>query len=359
MSYSKVSLETVDITDLDRFKFNSKYARELVEHENPEGIIGHYPIIRLMRSIKEQGFNNSHPDTSYHSDAHGPLSVQIVVAWDEELNLYRLRYGTHRFVAARMAGLTKIPLYVRRIVKCTEQQLSEFRGIVESIKASKMAYFQRWDFPGGITYEGRDDSSKIFGSYRFTQKLAGVKKTGKLPHWIFAGKTVLDIGMNTGGMAVMAGLWGATKIAGFDVAPEVVDIAKRIAKAYRLDCKIDFRASEFWDYPFSEKYDIVFANQCLYHFNCQHRSKCLGSVSDMLDRVCGASRRYLFLYTFFKNAMPANYDGGYYPTHEELKADLAKRGFPRVYIEKTYHPKTSVTAMRVHKNIVANDGEEK
>jgi len=350
MSYTQVCLETVDITDADNFHFGSDYARRVFLGEIGAGGLAS----KLEESIRERGFQAYFPDTSYHTDdaIHAVLPLALYLRW--ERGKYSVPMGNHRLAAARAVGLKKIPAYVQRVVKCTSDQLEEFKNIAQLMEKYD-TYYQAWTFPGGTSYKGRDDLRKAFRSFRYNQTVGHKENVSNLPTYFYAGKSFLDIAMGTGFFAIHAGLLGATEVAGFDILDEPVEVAERIARAYKLPCKVDFKVSEFWDYPFDRQYDVVYANQCLDKFNCGHRSQCLGSEDDMLNLVCGASKRFLLAYMFFEESKPTPYDGGYYPSRDRLRHDLEKRGFDKIHIEKTVPPKTHVTALKKHRNVIEKD----
>lgn len=340
----------MDITDADNFKFNSDHARGVFLGEVAAGGLAS----KLEESIKERGFLAYFPDTSYHADdaIHAVLPLALYLRW--ERGKYSVPMGTHRMAAARAVGLKKIPAYVQRIVNCTSDQLEEFKNIAQLMEKYE-TYYQAWTFPGGISYKGRDDLRKAFRSFRYNQTVGQKDNFSNLPTYFYAGKSFLDIAMGTGFFAIQAGLLGASEVAGFDILPEPVEVAERIARAYKLPFKVDFKVSEFWDYPFDRQYDVVYANQCLEKFNCPHKypgGGILGSEDDMLDRVCGASKRFLLAYMFFEESKHTPYDGGYYPSRDRLRNDLAKRGFDKIHIEKTAPPKTHVTALKKYRNVI-------
>jgi len=350
MSYTQVYLETVDITDADDFKFNSIHARKVFLGEEAAGGLPS----KLEASIRERGFLAYFPSISYHPEdaIHAIFPVALYLRWNE--GKYEVPMGTHRMAAARAVGLKEIPAYVQRVVKCTADQLEEFKNIVQLMEKHD-TYYQAWTFPGGISYKGRDDLREAFRSFKYTQTVAKKERAALLPPYFYAGKSFLDIAMGTGFFAIQAGLMGATEVAGFDILDQPVEVAKRIARAYKLPCKVDFKVAEFWEYPFDKQYDVVYANQCLDKFNCGHRSQCLGSEDDMLDLVCGASKRFLLAYMFFEESKPTPYDGGYYPSRDRLRLDLEKRGFDKIHIEKVVPPKTHVTAFKKYSNVIGED----
>ena len=343
MGDREVVEDMVDITDLSKFVFTSDYAEWMVSE--PEKWLEkeqHYPVRQLVKSIKERGFIPNFPDVTYHREIFHDFPLALVL-FEGRDGKYRVPGGVHRLAAARLAGLKEIRCYVVKEKKYSKEQIDEFREVLDFMKENSNCKYQSWVFPGGLRLDGRDDSERIFNSF-------------KLPVSVFAGRTVLDIACNTGFFAIKAGLLGASKIAGFDVSPEVIKAAKLIAKAYRLKCEYDFQVCEFWDYPFDEEYDIVFCNQSLYHFTSRHRSKCLGSIDDMLDKICGATGRALLMYTYVDVREPPSKDGGYYPSSPQLKADLICRGFKKVVIAHVYGPKKHVIAIKNYNNVVAPCG---
>lgn len=341
MGEYEVVEETVDLTDLSKFIFTSDFAKMWVE--KPEFLLKdpHYPYRKLVDSIKQHGFQPNFPDRPYHGEIFGEYRTALVLDGRHGDGKFNVSYGgPHRMAAARMAGLNEIRCYVLKPRTYSPEQLSEFKEAAAYMEKHGNCKYQSWTFPGGSRLEGRDDSRKIFNSFN-------------LPFSIFTGRSVLDIACNTGYFAVQAALSGASEIAGFDVAAETIEAASMIAHAARLSCPYEFQTSEFWDYPFDRAYDIVFCNQAMYHFTSRHRSKCLGTIDDMLDRIAQVTGRLLLMYTYVDVDDPPSKDGGYYPSSYQLTVDLIERGFSKVLIDQVYGPKKHVIAIKKYENKIA------
>ncbi len=342
-NYLIVEEEIVDITKVSNWEFTSNFAKEVVL--NPEKFKDKdtYPIDILVNSIKIKGFIPNFPDVTYHGDSLGYLPSALVL--ERHNDTYITSGGYHRLCAAKLVNLNMIRCYVFKRVNCSQKQIDAFKKIISFMNQYGNCKYQSWKFADddyNIQFTGRDDSDKIFEKF-------------ELPTSTFAGRTVLDIACNTGYFAIRCGLLGATEIAGFDITPECIESANNIANAYGLNCKYDFRISEFWDYPFDKTYDIVFCNQSMYHFNSKHRSKCSGSIDDMLDKISRITGRILLMYTFLDINDPPSKDGGYYPSSSQLEHDLMKRGFNKVIIKNVYGNKKHVIAIKNYKNLVQDE----
>lgn len=342
-NYAIVEEDIVDITKVSNWKFTSDRAREMVL--NPEKFKDEdtYPIDMLVHSIGTKGFIHNFPDVTYHGDSLSYIPSTMVL--EQNGNSYIMSGGYHRLGAARLSNLNIIMCYVFKRVDCTQEQTDAFKKIISFMNKYGNCKYQSWAFADDchdLQFSGRDNCDKILERF-------------ELPASTFAGRTILDIACNTGFFAIKCGLLGATEISGFDITPECIEAANNIAKAYEFNCKYDFTVSEFWDYPFDKTYDIVFCNQSMYHFNSKHRSKCSGSIDDMLDRIARVTGRILLMYTFLDVSDPPSKDGGYYPSSSQLENDLKKRGFNKVIIKDLYGNKKHVIAIKNYENVVQDD----
>jgi len=314
----EVVKKKTSIEDLDRFVFSSSFAEEMVK--NPEKFSGAYPFEKLVESIKKHGFVPNFLGNTLHGDIYPyiPLSFMLL----EKDGKLRVVHGVHRMTAAKLAGIREIEYYTQVEKTYSQEQLNEFRNIVDFMNTRKgnpgyKDLFQTWEFPN-CTFNSRDNSEKIFEQFRF-------------PINTFAGRSVLDIACNTGYFAVRAALLGAEYVEGFDVIPETVELANRIAKNFDLKCEYNFFPCEFWDYKPSRQFDIVFCNQAIYHFTTKHRSKCLGDQDEVLDRISSWCKALFLMFTFVDSKAPIAGEG-YYPSSLKLISDLEKRGFKTVII---------------------------
>jgi len=316
---SEIVPERVGIENLSKFTFNSELAERMVKSGKYEN---GYPYEKLVESIKKYGFIPNFTGKTLHRDSFHYLPESFVVI-EREDGTYLVPRGTHRFIAAMLAGLKKIPCYVQKRKHYTSEQLEDFRKIAEEIKSFSgphITIYESWKFPGGSKYKGRDDSDSIFRGFN-------------VPYQLFPGRSVLDIACSTGYFAIRAAFYGASYVEGFDVNEGAIEIAKKIAKAFNLKAKTVFKTCEFWDYKPDRQFDIVFCNQAIYHFTTKHRSKCFGNPSDVLDRISHWTKHVLLMYTYVDSKSPwKNPDEGYYPSSERLTDDLKRRGFKTVAI---------------------------
>lgn len=335
-----VRKEKISLRDPDQFIFSSDWAKEIfldVDLVKPG-----YPVDALINSIKENGFNPAFPDVSYHVEAqrHFMGGCGFRRAANGKL---AVSSGLHRLACARKI-MDEVEVYIAQEVEDSEYDLNRFSEIVTYMNNNKgkngfRDLFQSFHFPGGLSWEARDNSEGVFKNF-------------KVPPNLWVGRSVFDIGCGTGFYAIKSALLGAEPIAGFDLNGENIKIANMIANAYNLR-NHNFSQCEFWDYPFNQTYDIVFCNQAIYHFTTRHRSKCSGSIDDMLDRVSRITGRVLLMYTYV-NQSPQNEDGGYYPTSQRLKEDLLKRGFSKVFIyNKEGYMRRFVIAIKKWENLIS------
>lgn len=82
-----------------------------------------------------------------------------------------------------------------------------------------------------------------------------------------AGRSVLDIGVGTGGPALLlASRFGARHVTGIDVEQSVLDRAASLAKAEKLENKMDFQRVAAGPLPFPDAcFDVVFSKDTFVH----------------------------------------------------------------------------------------------
>jgi SAM-dependent methyltransferase len=169
----------------------------------------------------------------------------------------------------------------------------------------------------------RDDSKGIFHSTCWD-------------HSYYCGKSVLDIACNGGYFAFEAKRNGADKVVAFDAEPWLINKAKTFRDLLELD--VELHESNFWNWDWKTKYDIVFCNQCIYHFANDHFAPYSGTgssrIPDVLDNICNAVDNHLVMFTFIKTEDPeyANWCDGYKPGSKKIEEDLLARGFKEVRI---------------------------
>lgn len=98
-----------------------------------------------------------------------------------------------------------------------------------------------------------------------------------------AGKTVLEIGCNTGFLALSVADV-AERIDGFDINPFLIEIARVVAE-YMGTENVDFQTSRFEDWTTQKRYEVVlsFANHSTYDRNTEQ------SIEDYFDRCVAAT----------------------------------------------------------------------
>ncbi len=130
------------------------------------------------------------------------------------------------------------------------------------------------------------------------------------------GKTILDIGCNTGYYAMRTMEEGAKSACGLDNSGWI-DHGRQFAEWKGLE--IEWRNEDFADFSWRRTFDLVFALQVLYHLG--------GITKDPLSFVADACNETLVLFTKIRSEKSPREDPAYIPTLKELEKDLAESGF--------------------------------
>jgi SAM-dependent methyltransferase len=310
----KIVKQQINIKDIDNMNLTSNYAVEKLT--NPEK--WKYEVTSIMDSIKEHGFDPGFLGQTTHGDSFYwcPSAFMTKLMSDGSLTI---PHGVHRLMAAKLLGIETVDTYCQK--NCSVKS-NNIHTLIESLAllAEKSGYtdlYQSWEYENS-EFLGRDDSQAIFNGF-------------ELPEQTWPGRTVLDIASNTGFFGIQAAIKGAEKVVGFDVLPQLNNLANSFAEAFCVNAT--FNDMEFWDWDWSQKYDIVFCNQAIYHFSTHHRSKCLGTAEDAFEKICNSAKVLLLMYTFVGSTAPIEGEG-YYPTEEELRRDLKAQGFKTIIIER-------------------------
>lgn len=147
-----------------------------------------------------------------------------------------------------------------------EETLKHQRAFLNKIKARKeLETFVL----GGVEIEVNPG---VFSPATDTKLLAANVDTGK-------GMRFLDMSTGSGGVAVIAGLTGASGIA-IDINPKAVINARRNVKRYKV--LVNVVESDMYTKIPSEKFDRIYANGPFAE----------GEITEVLDRACYGARDY-------------------------------------------------------------------
>lgn len=126
------------------------------------------------------------------------------------------------------------------------------------------------------------------------------------------GKTILDIGVGTGGPALaLLGKFGAAHVTGIDVEQTVIDRALELANIQQLQNQLELLCVKPGPLPFkNEKFDVVFSKDCFVHiadkrtlFNEIHRVLKPNGILVFSDWCCGTPPYSIEMEQFFENGM--------------------------------------------------------
>lgn len=314
-----IERETIDIKRIAQFSSPlvttwSKQGREgLIESLNG------YPMSRLIDSIAQNGFVADHGAGTYHNEPQVIGKSYFFVS--ETDSGYKLSYGGHRYAAAMALKLKEVDAFVIKPFNPTiKERLQQFAHSLNELD-NPGAILQSITLPFGICVPSRDDSKSIFNSFLENDPLQ------------FFGKSVLDVACNLGWFAIEAKRLGASCVTAFDLDAPLVNKGKELSNI--LGLSVTFNVCDFWEFDWTQSFDYVFANQCVYHFNTAHRCKYASrhQVSETLDKLCSATREKLFMFTFVREDNQEREDlEGYRPSRSELISDLRSRGFNQISI---------------------------
>ena len=105
---------------------------------------------------------------------------------------------------------------------------------------SSQSWYQIIDLGNGLTTNGIVSVSRR------------MKRLGEVD---FTGKSVLDIGCNSGGNSIWAKKFGARKVVGIDLSKHRISQARKLANFEKLT--IDFKCINLFDYYSKSKFDII------------------------------------------------------------------------------------------------------
>lgn len=107
-----------------------------------------------------------------------------------------------------------------------------------------------------ITSRDWYQSMVLSSGIRINGKVATFERERFLAGESFTGKSVLDVGCNSGQFCLYAKGKGAERVTGIDPIPGRIEEAKVLAEVEKLP--IDFRVQSLFNLPVGETYDIVF-----------------------------------------------------------------------------------------------------
>ena len=237
--------------------------------------------------------------------------------------LYSPHLANHRMSLIKALNWKEVDAFVKvedGFTHTNAKELNKFIKYMESILGGCQQY-QTLRLPYNVHWPSRDDTNKVF-------------------HHVFGwrmwpGRTVLEVGSHIAMMGLTAKRYGAEKVVGFDFDGKLVNLAKELSQI--LDLPIELHECDFWDFPLwgKEKFDIVMAHQCMYHFNTAHRCANAGKYTqdEMLDRICNATKEIFWTYTFVHDDnKPTREPEGYRPTKSKIIKDISKRNFSNIDI---------------------------
>lgn len=299
-------------------------------------------IDRIKESIKTHGWIPDFGDLSYHGD-NCQHSLPFVLYRGNKNNPDELKLPNSacRYMALRELGYKTVDAFVythwHYNLKYTKEEIiREAERIRQKLERNKMGRYQTIYLDYKVEIKGRDNSEEIFYSNEWDR-------------FYYTNKRVLDVACNFGYFLFEAKKNGAREVIGFDNNPGHIEMARSFRDLLNLD--VNLSVQDFWNFDWSQKFDIVFCNQCIYHFansSLNYAPRGSGEVYRALDLICNATTNNLIMFTFvnFKDPDFNDLSNGYRPGYKTLVSDLFARGFKEVRIFHHEGAKYTVVASK-------------
>jgi ubiquinone/menaquinone biosynthesis C-methylase UbiE len=150
------------------------------------------------------------------------------------------------------------------------------------------------------------------------------------------GKTILDIGVGTGGPALaLLSKFGAAHVTGIDVEQPVIDRALELARIQQLQSQLDLHCVKSGPLPFKdEKFDVVFSKDCFVHiadkrtlFDEIYRVLMPNGILVFSDWCCGAPPYSFDMEQYLENGMDFSM-----ATAGDNIDNMVQSGFSNIYL---------------------------
>src|SRR2546425_12053037 len=134
--------------------------------------------------------------------------------------------------------------------------MSEGRRVGEGARRRVRAEWQRWDAiyseSGSFLARGWDRLTRANVRERFARTFVAA---GDL-----TGRSVLDLGCGSGRYLIEAVERGAARVLGIDFAPEMIEVASRLASSAPQGARIELSCADVLAFESGETFDLVIAN---------------------------------------------------------------------------------------------------
>ncbi len=308
--------KTINVEDI--------YQPDVVRTYDPErlGII--------KKSIEDNGWIPNFGHLPYHGD-NLRFSYPFFLRENPETGKFHSPNASHRIKVLQELEYKTVEAYIACYTfknKHSEEYVSnQVKAITKELQQNQKGMFQSFGFDYDIKLNSRDDSKGIFNSTEWSY-----------PYYVE--KNVLDIACNGGYFALEAKRNGANKVIAFDHDSYMIDKANQFKDL--LDLDVNFSVQNFWNFDWSQKFDIVFCGQCIYHFGNDNKAL------EALDLICNATTNNLVMFTFvdMKNPDLEDFSTGYRAGYRRFWQDLKQRGFREVLLFHHRGGKSTVVASK-------------
>ncbi len=210
-----------------------------------------------------------HASTSARPESEPPWTTRRLLDWmrgyfvDRKIDSPRL---VAEWLLAHVLGCQRLRLYMEADRPASPDELVRLRGLVKRIAAHEPVQYVlgEWDFYGRpffvspCTLIPRPCTESLVEQVIRWGRGRGVAKDGNEARPIGG---IADLGTGTGCIGLTLALeWPAARLVATDIAPEVLELARRNAERHGVSERVEFRLGSLLEPLAGERFDIIASN---------------------------------------------------------------------------------------------------